>query len=142
MPFRRFQGLIAENVAVQLQVLNHAQREAVLRIVRRQPPRPFADPVVEFRTWLEGMSEINRNDTYSLVQNVILSAPSLKQDRTIRSSLGNSFRRFPVRLCVSPCSISSTPPGSSSFSCIPASPHRSAAYTAPPLLRSGPLTVD
>ncbi len=68
---------MAKVLTSQLDALDHAERDSVLRIFRRQAQRPFTDPPTELYQWLEGMDEFNRSETFTLLQHIIASAPSL-----------------------------------------------------------------
>ena len=68
---------MADVLASQLNALDHAERGSVLRLLRRQAQRPFTDPPTELYHWLEGMDEFNRSETFTLLQHIIASAPSL-----------------------------------------------------------------
>jgi hypothetical protein len=68
---------MAEVLTSELNALDQAGQESVLRIFRRQAQRPFTDTPTELYQWLEGMDEFNRSETFSLLQHIIASAPSL-----------------------------------------------------------------
>ena len=65
---------MAELLGGQLQDLDQAERDAVLRILRRQARRSFKDLAAELQLWIEGMDELDPNQAISLPQHIISSA--------------------------------------------------------------------
>jgi len=68
---------MAEVLTSQLNALDQAGQDYVLRILRRQAKRPFTDPPTELYQWLEGMDEFNRSETFSLLQHIMARAATL-----------------------------------------------------------------